>query len=123
MPSDRDAEQVTAYLRGLPPPPLPASLAGHERVFLRARLLARLASTRGPAARGERELWLAGLFGPAAAAIALLILFARGAANTAPGRDAIGLAVAGLAPLAAIALAAGLALAAAIVLPLVLAEE
>jgi hypothetical protein len=123
MPSGRDAEQVAAYLRGLPPLGVPESLAGHERIFLRARLLGRLASTRGPASRGERPLWLAGLFGPVAAGIALLLLFVRGLTGAAAARDPVGLALAGLAPLVAIALAAGLALAAAIVLPLVLAEE
>ena len=125
MPSvDRDAELVTTYLRGLPPPPLPGPLAGHEQVFLRARLLARLGSTREGARRSERPLWAAGLAGPAAAGLALLALAARSGEGLAAARQQIGLAaMSGLPQLVALALAAGLVLAVAIVLPLVLLEE
>jgi hypothetical protein len=124
MSVDRDDELVRHYLRGLPPLPVPRALEGPERVLLRARLLAKLGSTRGAAARAERPLWAAGILGPALAGLALLALAARSASSLAAARDPVGLAaVSGLPQLVAFALAAGLALAVAIVLPLVLVEE
>jgi hypothetical protein len=118
-----DHEIVSTYLRGLAPAPLPAALARPGDVLLRARLLARLSSTRG-LPRADRPLWAAGLLGPAAAGLALLALLARSAAGLETARVQLGLAAAaGLPQLIAIAACAGVALAAAIVLPLVLLEE
>jgi hypothetical protein len=124
MPSSNpDVEIVAAYLRGLPAPPLPEALANPDSILLRARLLAKLSSTRA-ADRGERPLWAAGFGGTAAAGLALLALFARSASSLEAARDRLGLvAASGLPQLIAIAVAAGVVLAAAIVLPLVLVEE
>jgi hypothetical protein len=122
MPSP-NPDVVAAYLRGLPAPPLPESLARPAGILLRARLLAKLSSTRA-ADRGERPLWTAGLAGPAAAGLALVALLARGVSSLDAARGGLGLAaVSGLPQLVAIAVAAGVVLAAAIVLPLVLVEE
>ena len=121
MPSS-NPDVVASYLRGLPAPPLPESLARPDRILLRARLLAKLSSTRA-ADGGERPVWAAGLAGPAAAGLALAALLARGASSLEQ-HGGLGLAaVSGLPQLVAIALAAGVVLAAAIVLPLVLVEE
>jgi hypothetical protein len=120
---DRDTERVRGYLRGLPPLPLPPALASPDRILLRARLLARLQSLRGAAARSERPLWVAGMVGPAVAGLALLALVVRSLSSLA-ARDPLGLAaVSGLLQLLVIAFAAGLTLAVAIVLPLILVEE